>query len=485
MKKVMAILALGSLLCGCGGGGGGTTTDNNPTKTVSVSSLLAVDDKIVSGTVVVGTGLNAATGEITGERKRTTTDTNGSANFVSGITVPQNQKVLYFQIFGGNNGVGGARISDTSRFTGVVELKNGNKDETVNRVNINAFTSMVANTKAKSPAIKVADIAANGVLPFLGVTSLDTIDINSTAYAGNTSGTVETGGHARILQMMNEMIKVAAVKAGEGNTANGLAAFVTGALHVPAGENLFQSDIGIFTHMKNTSKDLAANANTYGAFFNNVITEIGNDNSSPVKVTGYKEGNLDSATITIASTMSIDGTAEATMVLDATSAGSVVVTSSDGTDLNLAAIPGKLIFSLIGSPARALNSSLKLTITKSETDYAEGSVDNVEVDARNGFTMTFLVGAVFTGKKVDSTGSISATATNKTVDVYNSATGKIEIDIADLIKKFETAASRAFPTYKGDTITIELDFGAHVPFKIQNGTALFHKFVFKNVAIQQ
>ncbi|MCJ8347747.1 hypothetical protein MJH12_19600, partial [bacterium] len=212
--------------CGASTGTGLDTVVTSSQKVITISEVLAVDDKIIGGSLIVGTSLDSVTGKIVSpiDIQSLNTDSSGKVGSFS-LNLDTSVDTLFFQVSGGTNGTNGDTISSSSSFLGVIELE-GTSNVTKTRVNINPLSTLIAYTKFKSPQIKLSNISSQAVSKFFQSTAVGSIDINSVSYLGNSSSSAESNGDGPLFQLLNEMIKLAA-KDAAGSGANQIANFTS------------------------------------------------------------------------------------------------------------------------------------------------------------------------------------------------------------------------------------------------------------------
>ncbi len=474
-----------AFLCGCGApsGTGQDSGSSTGSITLSISEILAVDEIIVGGKVELGLGVDSLTGKLSPTLPFQTlvTDTGGKTGGFS-VSLSPSVTTVFFQVSGGTLGENGPALSSQSRFTGVIELKTG-ASTSFPRVNINPFTTLVANVKSLSPGLEIPNIASQAVSQFFQSTAVGIIDINSEAFLGQTSSQVETSGNAPIFQLMNEMIRVASGSQSGASEGDRVAAFVLKTLQdVPAGKNLFEQGGTVFEGLSSVAVDLRSTPGLYGGFFSEALSVIKTSSTASFKPQTFTSQPIGSSQFTLLGQLWLD---DSQAWINSVSSGTAWITSSNGAALILTALPSSIRFDLSQNTYHPqLNAKMQILVSRGVNDEIEALVDPTEIDARDGFTLAFPAGASITGKRVKPDGTqISLTLSNKSKDSFPSTTGFLNLPLGEFISKAEEAAGADFPSSQGQTIDVTVAFEGGVFFHTPDHPGLFTRIRFPSVEI--
>lgn len=480
--KLLCISILLALIIGCGAstGTGLDTVVTSPKKSITVSELLAVDDKIVGGSVIVGTQVDTATGKINSPLsvQSLVTDANGKLGSFS-VSLDASVGTLFFQVSGGTNGNGGAAIASTSSFLGALEL-NGTSNVTQPRVNINPLSTLVAYTKNKSPNLKLNNITAQAVSKMFQSTAVGVVDINSATYLGNTSSSIETNGDGPLFQLVNEMIKLAA-KDSAGTGANQISNFVTGFnAQLTAGSNIFEKDSVVLTKLSTVSSDLSTNSAGFSNFFSQALSVLSTSSAS-FKPSAFTSKSIEQNFV-LSTVVYIDNVLAK---INSVSDNVATITASDGSALVLTSLPKEMKFLRTNLDYKAeIDTSLYFLVRKASNDYFEAQIVPTKLDARGIFQIVFPASAGITGTRVEPTSSFSTGISNQSEDRFPSSGNFITIPIDQFIKKGEGASGVPFPSFANQTLDIDISFDENVKFRIGTGNEFFYKFKVNQAQIQ-
>lgn len=445
------------MFVGCGastGTGLDSTEQANSNKIVQISEVLAVDDLLIGSTLHVGTGVQD--GKLTGvlQSGARITGQDGKISSFS-VSVSSNTSYLYFQVTGGKNGPNGPELGNNSRFFGVLEFQANSEQHLQNRVNVNPFSTLTTFAKAKNPGRKVSDLALSIASPFFSTTATAGIDINSVNYAGLTSKEVEPDGDGAFLQIMNEMIRVAA----EGQAGDSIADKISNFCQIAETEfepnqDVFSEQGVLFGSLSSISTQLATSPTRFGNFFSEAISYLSTSDAS-FKPSAYATGVASVAHITVGTQVMLSGLPT---YITSISNGIALITSADGASVILTSIPHKIVLDLSHNQFQApLQGVMTFLAKRAPDDLLEASIDPVHIDSRNPFTLTFPSGSVIRGNQQSPDGtSLQVTALNQSEDQFVSTTGFMEIPIGELLSKAESVSGTIFPESIAQTLEIEV-----------------------------
>lgn len=400
----VSFILLAFVGCGASTGTGLDTVKSAPKKVVTISEILSVDDKIIGGTLLVGTSLDKTTGKIIDSIKvqNLVSDSNGKIGSFS-LSLNSDVETLFFQISGGKNGVNGEEISSSSSFLGVLEMS-GTTNLNQTRVNINPLSTLIAYTKNKSPKIKLTNITSQAVSKFFSSTAVGIIDINSSAYLGNTSSFVEKNGDGPLFQLVNEMIKLAA-KDSNGNGADQVFNFITSLNgDLGEGDNIFEKASVVLTKMSTITSNLSTNPNAFPNFFSESLSILSTSSTASFKPSSFTSKTIEQSFV-LSTTVYIDNVeAKITSVSENTA----FITSSNGEALVLTSLPSEMRFirqNLDYKPE--IDTTLFFLVKKSETDFFEAEIIPTKLDAKDLFKIVFPKNAKIKGTRVEPGSSFS------------------------------------------------------------------------------
>lgn len=506
MKKFMftvlclfvALLPL--TLVGCGGGGSGTDATTTTLKTINVTKLLAVDDPISGASIKYGTSLDAVTGRITGTAVQSPTNASGEVALPN-LQVAPGTKNLYFEVTGGTSG---STSMGNAFFTGVIEL---NTDETasqtITRVNVSPFTTLVANVKAKNPDLGLTKIAQEAVLPFFATTNIGNIDINSADYTGKTTAQgVETTGDAPLFQIMNEMIRVAAQNESGSSVPEKISNFVKNSLAeitTDSQKPLFSSTSGVFSSaLSNISAQLSTNAAAvHGGFFSNALTVLTTSSTASFKPTTFETGTPRDTHFKIEAQFKVDNTiAKVNSVELTTSTSRAIITSSNGNALVLTSVPSMIVLTRSGNTYRpVLDTDFYMKWAKTNDDYIELTIRNARINIGTDsiFKMVFTTNSKLDAKNVKPGDTF--TVTNKSVSTEKTFSSvdanHISLDIDELLSWIETISqqtglkTKTEARFGTEPCNITISFGENVFFAADGVNGKFNEILMQNVTITQ
>lgn len=480
--KLLCITSVLLLFIGCGAstGTGLDTAVATPKKSVSITEILAVDDKIIGGSVIVGTAIDATSGKISSPLnvQSLTTDTNGKVGSFS-LNLDTSVNTLYFQVSGGTNGSGGESIASDSSFLGALEI-DGTSNITQQRVNINPLSTLVAYTKNKSPSLKLSNITAQAVSKMFQSTAVGAVDVNSASYLGNTSTTIETSGDGPLFQLVNEMIKLAA-KDSTGTGANQVSNFVKSFnSQVAAGSNIFEKDSVVLSKLSTVSSDLSTNPSGFSSFFSQSLSILSTSSAS-FKPSAFTSKSIEQNFV-LSTVVYIDNVLAK---INSVTNNVATITSSDGSALVLTSLPKELKFLRMNLDYKAeVDSSLYFLVQKSSNDYFEAEITPTKLDAKSVFQIVFPAGAKITGTRVEPSSRFSTGILNQSEDKFVSSGSYITIPIDQFIKKGEGASGVAFPSFANQTLDIDIRFDQNVKFRLKSGNDFFFKFKINQAKIQ-
>ena len=470
---------------GCGaptGSGLDSALNSNSNKILQVDEVLAVDDILINSTLNIGTGIE--NGVITGILDVGTLVTNSEGKISPfSISMSAQTSYLFFQISGGQNGVGGPDLSGDSRFFGVLDLDNELNNQVQNRININPLSSIISYAKSQSPGRKVADLTLSAVSPFFEATATAGIDINSLHYSGRTSDEIESDGDGILFQIMNEMIRTASNDQIGATVVDKIANFCKQVeQEVSLGQDVFTAEGNVFQSLSSVAQKLSTSPNAFGEFYSNALSILSTSDAS-FKPTAFSSGIQESSNILISSQVYLDNySAE----INSVSSGEAKITSSQASTLILSSIPSKVRFDLsqnrFEAPAQGI---LSIKVQRASDDIIMATVNPVKIDSRIPFTMIFPEGAVITGLRQSPDGSILNVATiNQSEDRFISSTGFMEIPIGDLIDKGEAASGVVFPDSVDQELSIEVQLDNIQEIKVLGFTSLVDTFVIPSLQIK-
>ena len=470
---------------GCGaptGTGLDSTSNSNSNKILQVEEVLAVDDILVNSTLNIGTGIE--NGAITGllDIGALVTNSEGKISPFS-VSVSTQTSYLFFQISGGQNGLGGPDLGVSSRFFGVLDLDNELTNQVQNRININPLSSIVSYAKSKSPGRKVADLALSAVSPFFEATATAGIDINSSQYTGRTSDEIESHGDGILFQIMNEMIRTASADQVGASVVDKIANFCKQMeQEVSLGQDVFTAQGNVFQSLSDVAQTLSTSSGALGQFYSNAITALSTSDAS-FRPMGFSSGVQVSSNLLISSQVYLDSYS---VEISAVSSGKATITSSQGAGIVLSAIPSKVRFdlshNLFEAPAQGI---LSIKVQRAVDDIIEATVNPVKIDSRSPFEMIFPPGAIITGIRKSPDGSVLNVATiNQSEDRFISATGFMEIPLGDLIEKGETASGVTFPDSANQDLSIEVRLQDIQEIKVRGFAGLVDTFMIPSLQIQ-
>jgi hypothetical protein len=487
-------------LIGCGGGGSGTDATSTPPKTVTINQLLAVDDIIVNATVKYGTELDSNGRLKNGTFMGTTDQTTGKVNSTD-LSITPKAPTLFFEVTGGKSGtVGGTDLGTTDFFTGVVELNTDEtSNQTITRINVNPFTTLISLVKSKHTTLSLNKIAQEAVLPFFATTSIGTIDINTSSYEGKSADSgVETTGDAPLLQTMSEMLKVAAKKANNASsiTPTLLSSFIASSLTDITSnpeKPIFNSFTGDFSKaMSETSSDIKNNLNSvHGGFFStaiNIITTNGSFNP-----TSFETGTPKDTHFKIKSLFQIDGT---TAKINFVSNYQATITSSDGNALVLTSVPSIIILSNNGQNYKPiLDTDFYIKWEKNSNDYIELTVRNARIEVSGTddiFKMFFTTNSKLDGtnKETNSSETLKEYSIKNTEEFKSIDKDHISLDINQILEWGEGILSRndlkskTEARFGNTSANITIEFKKNVFFSSDNfSSELFNKIIMNGVTL--
>ena len=472
------------LISGCGAPTG-TGLDNPPppSRTLKVEEVLAVDDIIVGGRIQLGRSLSPLTGKI-GQ-----TLNNGEIlTGVDGKTVPfsvstgTEAATLFFQVSGGTEGIGGADLSPNTHFTGLLEIPAGNGQLIVPRVNITPLSTVVAQAKSRSSNIPTTNLIATVLNQFLTGSTSSSFDLNSQSFQGQSTEVIEKPGDGAILQLMNEMIKSAAVTMPGSSSADRVSAFLKPTT-APTGAGVFFQGDPIFEGLSRVSSKLATNANALGSFFSTSLTSLATAEDLSFKPSGFISRPLDSNVILVGSSLQVDGT---TVVVSRISGSTAFLGPVTGTDpVILQQTPDRIRIDLRDNLFEAiLESSFFLKVEKGSDNSLEAEISPVKLITAPPAQIIFPEGAEMKGKRITPEGStISITVKNKSEDRFSSETSFLDIDLKELRSKAESASGGSLPSLEGDLFSVEIRFGGGVLFQTAEFSSVFSSFILTSATI--
>tara|TARA_Y100000589_G_scaffold92202_1_gene87049 strand:- start:913 stop:2379 length:1467 start_codon:yes stop_codon:yes gene_type:complete len=471
-------------IIGCGaptGTGLDSVSQSDSNKTLEIQEVLAVDDILINSNLKIGSGIQ--NGSLSGILNVGTlvTGTDGKISPFS-VSLSSNTSIVFFEVSGGQNGLGGPSLNSSSRFFGVLELDSGNVNQIQPRININPFSSIVSYAKSQSPGRKVADLTLSAVSPFFTATATAGIDINSIQYSGQSSETIESNGDGILFQLMNEMIRVASGGQAGDSVVDKIANFckqIEG--QVSRGQDIFSAKGTVFQDLSNVSEILSTSPNSFGDFFGRAMSALSTSNAS-FKPASFAVEVHQSSNILIDSQVYLDSySAEINNV----SSGVAQITSSQGVGLILTSIPSTVRFDLsqnrFEAPAQGV---LSIKVQRAIDDMIEATVNPVQIDSRSPFTMVFPQGALIQGLRQSPDGSIlNVTTINQSADRFISSTGYMEIPLGELIAKGEAASGTIFPDSKGYNLLIEVRLRDIPEIRVQGFDDLIDTFTIPSLQI--
>ena len=442
---------------GCGAPTG-TGLDSKPNvdtnKILQVEEVLAVDDILVNSTLNIGTGIE--NGVITGLLDVGTLVTNAEGKISPfSVSISTQTSYLFFQISGGQNGLGGPDLADDSRFFGVLDLDTESTNQVQDRININPLSSIVSYAKAQSPLRKVADLTLSAISPFFTATATAGIDVNSSKYAGKTSDEIESNGDGILFQIMNEMIRTASADQVGANEADKIANFCRQMeQEVSSGQDVFTGQGNVFQKLSSVAQALSTSSTVLGEFYSKAITSLSTSDAS-FKPAAFSSGVEESSNLQIGSQVLLDNYS---VEISTVSSGKAIITSSEGAGIVLSSIPSKVRFDLSQNLFQAPSQGvLSVKVQRALDDIIEATVNPVKIDSRSPFKMIFPQGALITGVRKSPDGSVlNVTTINQSEDSFISSTGYMEIPLGDLIEKGEAASGVAFPDSVNQELSIEV-----------------------------
>jgi hypothetical protein len=450
---------------------------------LNIDELLAVDEKIVGGKIELGLGIDPVSGKLAPTLPFQTllTDSNGKTGGFS-VSLAPSVTTVFFQVSGGTLGENGPTLGSESRFTGVIELETG-LSPSFPRVNINPFTTLVANVKSLSPQLELQNIASQAVSQFFQSTAVGIIDINSKSFLGQTSSEVETSANAPIFQLMNEMMRVASGSESGDSDGDRIAAFVRRILQdVPPGKNLFEQGGQVFDGLSSVALDLRSTPLMHGLFFSEALSVIKTSSTASFKPQTFTSQPIGSSQFTLLGRLFLDGS-EA--FITSVSSGAAWITSSGGESLILTALPDSIKFDLSQNNYHPqLTGKMQIIVSRGEADTIEAIIAPVEIDARQAFILAFPEGASITGKRIKPDGTqISITLSNQSRDSFPSTTGFLNLPLGELVSKAEEASGSVFPSSQGLLLDVTVAFEGGVLFHTPAHTGLFTQLRFPSIQI--
>ncbi len=480
-----AILALQG--CGASNGSGTDTVAVPTTRSVSISEILAVDDKILGASVQIGTSLGTDGKVVPLNLPAITTAQDGKTSRVD-LSVPLDARTLYFQTLGGTSA--GVSIAATSGFLGVAELPEGGTAHTLPRVNINPFSTLVAHVRSKNPALSLNQIAIEALQPFLTTTQSAALDLNSSDYSGTATPVIETSGNAPLFQLFNEMIKEAA---NQETGANGVERTLNllDRMQTEAGtQGAYVTNSVFVSRVSSISSSLASTPASLPAYFSQAMQILATSSTATVRPSTFVTNPAQ-----VVNRFLLDSSLKVgsvTSVLTNISDGSMNITSQSGSALILLTIPDSVIFQRLDATYKPLIESelnVKMDLFDSTgsnlTDTILVTIKPVKIDATSVFTMIIPTGSVITGSRTQANGSqASASSINPSEDRYPSATGTITIPVQQLISQGESSFGQTFPDLNGRIFDLKFTFGSGVRFSKGTDGTSFSAFDLKKGRIQ-
>lgn len=465
----LTILIIGILCMGCGastGTGFDSAIQSNSQKTLQVSEVLAVDDLLIGSTLLVGTEIQD--GKLTGliDTGVRTTGIDGKVPSFS-LSVSSTTTFLYFQISQGKNGPFGSDLSADSRFFGVIELDSNLSNYQQSRVNINPFSTLTSFAKSRSPGRKVSDLALSLASPFFTASATTGIDINSIHYTGLTSAKIESHGEAAFLQIMNEMIRVAAREQVGADIADKISNFCKRInSEIEPGEDIFSDQGTVFESLSAVSTQLATSPQIFGDFFSRAITQLSTSSTATYRPESFVAGNISASSITIGTHVKLDNFSA---VIEKITSGVALITAAQEGTLNLTSIPARVGFDLSPNQFKApVQGLLHFGVKRAADDSIEATVNPIKLDARSPFTMIIPRGAVISGARRSPDGSFfNVTSINQAEDQFVSTTGFMEIPVGELIARAESVSGSVFPNSDGRVLQIEVRLEQMPVFRVE------------------
>lgn len=480
----LVFLIICYLFMGCGastGTGLDSKEQTNSNKIVRVSEVLAVDDLLIGSTLHVGTGIQ--NGELTGilQSGARITGPDGKISSFS-VSVSSSTSYLYFQVTGGKNGPNGPELSNGSRFFGVIEFDASSEQHLQSRINVNPFSTLTTFAKSKNPGRKVSDLALSIASPFFSTTATAGIDINSVGYKGFTSAQLEPDGDSTFLQIMNEMIRVAA----EGQVGDNIADKISNFCQIAEKEfesnrDVFSEQGILFESLSSISTQLATSPNKFGNFFSEAISYL-NTSDASFKPEAYATGVASVANITVGTQVLLSGLPT---YITSISNGIAFITLAEGAAVTLTSIPDKIVFDLSHNQFQApLQGVMTFLAKRAPDDILEAIINPVNLDSRSPFKLIFPEGSAIQGKRQSPDGtSLQVVSLNQSEDKFVSTTGSMEIPIGELLSKAESVSGAIFPDSVSETLEIEVRVEQMPDFRIKGFEDTVKGFSIKHLQI--
>ena len=303
------------------------------------------------------------------------------------ISISTQTSYLFFQISGGQNGLGGPDLAGDSRFFGVLDLDTESTNQVQDRININPLSSIVSYAKAQSPLRKVADLTLSAISPFFTATATAGIDVNSSKYAGKTSDEIESNGDGILFQIMNEMIRTASVDQAGANEADKIANFCRQMeQEVSSGQDVFTGKGNVFQKLSSVAQALSTSSTVLGEFYSKAITSLSTSDAS-FKPAAFSSGIEESSNLQIGSLVLLDNYS---VEISTVSSSKAIITSSEGAGIVLSSIPSKVRFDLSQNLFQAPSQGvLSVKVQRALDDIIEATVNPVKIDSRSPFKMIF------------------------------------------------------------------------------------------------
>ena len=472
------------ILSGCGAPTGTGRDDSPPpSRTLKIQSVLAVDDVIVGGRIVLGQSLDPQTGKIVQPIKagETLTGSDGKTtpfDVIAGVEAG----TLFFQVYGGTEGIGGDPLSEETFFTGLIEVPAGRDLLSIPRVNITPLSTLIAHAKSRSPETPTTNLISSALNQFLVGSTESTFDLNSQSFQGQSSETFEVPGDGAVLQLLNEMIKSAARVIPGSSSAERVSRFLRPTTAPPSEGLFFQGD-PIFEGLSRISSQLATNSDVLGGFFSEALTSLATAQTLSFRPTRFISKPLESDIILVGSRLQVDGT-------------TVVIRNVLGSTAYLGPVTGAGAVILEQTPDRVridltdnsfesiLESSFYLKVEKSVDNLLEAEIEPVVLQTAPPAQIIFPEGAEMTGKRISPGGStVSITVKNQSEDRFASQTSFLDVDLKALRSKAEEASGGTIPSLEGDNFAVEIRFGGGILFQSPNFSSTFSGFILSSATI--
>jgi|GEM_PF-1033261 hypothetical protein len=485
IKLRIFLLSLGVLLLGCGastGTGQDSITSSSQQRNLSVDEILAVDDIIVGGSVTIGTSLDPVSGALANPIPFQALETGNDGKTIPfSISLSQALSTIFVQVSGGREGAGGPQLDAQTRFTGLLDLVPGSSTVQAKRINITPFTSLIASAKSRSPQISTTNLVSEALNQFLQSSGGGTLNFNSQSYQGLTTAQGEPEGNAAVLQMMNEMIRIAANSSAGALPADRVSSFLrhtTG----PADAGVFFEGSPVFREISLVAANLSANTTTYGEFFSSALSKFSTDSELSFKPSGFLSRPLGSNFVQISSSLQIDST---TVEIKRVIGAVAYVEASQGGVAVLTAVPDRIRMDLRSNLYESnLQTNLFLRVEKSTDNLLEVLIDPVELLTTLPAEIRFPSGAEITGRRVQPNGNIiQVTIQNESEDRFSSETDYLDLDLKTLRMKAEDAAGSALPSLEGDTFEVEIRFGKGILFLADGFGSTFSSIVVSSATV--